>query len=183
MADGSTTNYGFTKPEVGGSDGTWGTKLNGALDDIDTELQAVSDVADAALPESGGVITGALEVEGEFLSSGVRSEEYGTAASASTGTENIDLDFSLKNSYLVSITHNGGKTLRMLNLPSGERRTIAIVVNYSSASGTVAIRVGTAGTIVVPAEATNNNTRRVYLFEAGWSTFDPFLIGGTFSGV
>lgn len=46
MAD--TTNYGWTKPTVGGSDNTWGTILNTALDDIDADLKALSDAQTAA---------------------------------------------------------------------------------------------------------------------------------------
>lgn len=46
MAD--TTNYGWTKPTVSGSSGAWGTLLNTMADDIDTDLKAVSDAADAA---------------------------------------------------------------------------------------------------------------------------------------
>lgn len=46
MAD--TANYGWAKPVVNGSDNTWGTILNTALDDIDADLKALADLQTAA---------------------------------------------------------------------------------------------------------------------------------------
>jgi len=46
MANTFTTNYGLTKPEVGGDNDQWGTHINSNLTDIDTELYNKVDKVD-----------------------------------------------------------------------------------------------------------------------------------------
>jgi hypothetical protein len=64
MANTYTANYNLTKPEVGADRDQWGAHHNANFDAIDAAIKAVSNVANAALPKTGGVVTGTTEFKG-----------------------------------------------------------------------------------------------------------------------
>ena len=94
MADTTTPNYGLTKPEVGASEDTWGTKINTNLNLIDTQMK-VSDtrsaanttVANAALPKAGGTMTGVIA---GFESTGIDDNATSTAITIDA-SENVGI--------------------------------------------------------------------------------------------
>jgi len=80
----TTSNFSWTTPTVGGDAGSWGTILNDAIDDIDSDLDAVKTTADAAMPKAGGTFTGQIKTKAETLT--------GVNKSSMSGATELDLD-------------------------------------------------------------------------------------------
>lgn len=123
MAD--TTNYGWTKPTVGGSSGTWGTLLNAFIDALDADLQAVSDVADAAVPAAGGTMTGPLNL----LSTSLAHSALGSVSGATP------LDLETASSF--SLTPSAATTLSFDNPSDVEDVVIGFLLEITDGGGSI----------------------------------------------
>lgn len=185
MADTTTTNLLLTKPEVGASTDTWGTKINTDLDTIDALFDAGPYLKLTKGGTGAGTASGARTNLGLVIGTDVQAYDADTAktdvaqsftaaqrgsVSALTDGSTITPDFALANNF--SVTLGGNRTLaNPSNLTAGQHgvivitqdgtgsRTLAYGSYFKFPSGTAPTLTTTASAVDVLAYYCESTTR------------------------
>jgi hypothetical protein len=172
MADTTTTNLLLTKPEVGASTDTWGTKINTDLDTIDALFDAGPYLKLTKGGTGAGTASGARTNLGLVIGTDVQAYDADTAktdvaqsftaaqrgsVSALTDGSTITPDFAVANNF--SVTLGGNRTLaNPSNLTAGQHGVI-VITQDGTGSRTLAygsyfkFPAGTAPTLTTTASA------------------------------